>query len=174
MVPGGSPEEQEGSMAPYRFETSWWTRAEPDRVWSLLADYAAWPSWWRGIRDVELIRRGEDSGVGSVLRQRWRSFVPYTLVFDLQMLRVDGPRLLEGRATGDLEGSATWTLAVEEDGTRVRFLVDVRTTRWWMNLPLPLASRVVRASFESIMRNGREGLEKSLGEPVVSSPPGQR
>jgi hypothetical protein len=90
------------------------------------------------------------------------------------MLRVDGPRLLEGQASGDLEGSATWTLAVEEDGTRVRFAVDVRTTRWWMNLPLPLAGRVVRASFESIMRNGREGLEKSLGEPVVSGPPEER
>jgi uncharacterized protein YndB with AHSA1/START domain len=158
------------SMARYRFETDWRTTAEPDQVWAVLADYPAWPRWWRGIQDVELVTRGDDSGVGSVLRQHWRSFVPYTLVFDLEMLRIDPPRLLEGRASGDLEGTATWTLAPEGKGTRVRFLVDVRTTRWWMTLPGPLAGPVVRASFGSIMRHGREGLERTLGVPVAEGP----
>jgi hypothetical protein len=38
-----------------------------------------------------------------------------------------------------------------------------------MNLPLPFVPRIVRASFETIMRWGREGLERKLGAPVELS-----
>jgi hypothetical protein len=144
----------------------WWTPAVPERVWEALANYATWPTWWRGIQSVEVVRRGDDSGVGTVLRQQWRSWVPYTLVFDLVMLRIEGGRLLDGRASGDLEGACRWTLAPVNGGTELRFEVDVRTGRWWMNLPIPFAPMVVRSSFETIMRWGREGLVQTLGVPV--------
>jgi len=153
-------------MAGYRFLTVWWTPAVTDRVWEALADYATWPTWWRGVRSVEVLRGGDESGVGTILRQRWRSRVPYTLVFDLEMLRIEGGKLLDGRASGDLEGTCRWTLAPVDGGTELRFSVDVRTGRWWMNLPIPLAPRVVRTSFETIMRWGREGLARTLGATV--------
>jgi hypothetical protein len=35
-----------------------------------------------------------------------------------------------------------------------------------MTLPIPFAPRVVRASFETIMGWGREGLARKLGVPV--------
>ena len=153
-------------MTDYRFLTVWWTPAVTDRVWETLADYANWPVWWRGIQNVEVLRRGDESGVGAILRQQWRSRVPYTLVFDLEMLRIEGGSLLDGRASGDLEGTCRWTLTPINGGTELRFDVDVRTGRWWMNLPIPLAPRVVRASFETIMGWGREGLARTLGAPV--------
>ena len=153
-------------MTNYRFLTVWWTPVGTERVWEALADYTKWPTWWRGIQTVEVVRRGNESGVGTVLRQQWRSWVPYTLVFNLEMLRIEGGRLLDGRASGDLEGACRWTLAPVNGGTELRFEVDVRTGRWWMNLPLPLAPRVVRSSFETIMRWGREGLARTLGVPV--------
>ncbi len=104
-------------MADYRFLTVWWTPAVTERVWEALANYATWPTWWRGIRSVEVLRRGDESGVGTVLRQRWRSWVPYTLVFDLEMLRIEGGKLLDGRASGDLAGTCRWTLAPVDGGT---------------------------------------------------------
>jgi hypothetical protein len=161
-----SRDDKEGAMAEYRLLTVWWTAAVTDRVWEALASYATWPTWWRGIRSVEVLRRGDESGVGTVLRQRWRSRVPYTLVFDLEMLRIEGGKLLDGRASGDLVGTCKWTLATVNGGTELRFNVDVRTGQWWMNLPIPFAPRVVRASFETIMSWGREGLARTLGAPV--------
>ena len=158
--------DKEGSMKNYRFQTVWWTSAGIDRIWEALANYAAWPTWWRGIQTVEVLRRGDGSGVGTVLHQRWRSRLPYTLVFDLEMLRIESGRVLEGRASGDLEGTCRWTLFPVNGGMEIRFDVDVRTGRWWMNLPIPFAPRVVRASFETIMRWGREGLERRLGMSV--------
>ncbi len=160
----------EETRAGYRFSTVWWTVAVTDRVWEVLANYATWPTWWRGIQSVEVLRRGDESGVGTILRQQWRSRVPYTLVFDLEMLRIESGKLLDGRASGDLEGACRWTFAPVDGGTELRFDVDVRTGRWWMNLPIPFASRIVQASFETIMGWGCEGLARTLGVPVEMRP----
>lgn len=167
----GSKREDAGSRTHYRFQTVWWTTAGIDQIWNALANYAAWPTWWRGIRSVEVLTEGDERGVGTILRQSWRSRVPHTLVFDLTMLRIESGRLLEGRASGDLEGTCRWTLNPLHDGTEIRFEVDVRTSRWWMNLPIPFASKVVRSSFETIMRWGREGLTLTLAAPVESRSP---
>jgi hypothetical protein len=164
-------------MTNSRFQTVWRTPAATDRIWEILAGYADWPTWWRGIQNVEVLRRGDESGVGTVLRQGWRSRLPYTLVFELEMLRIESRRLLEGRASGDLEGTCRWTLIPLNGGTEIRFDVDVRTGRWWMNLPVPFAPRIVRANFEAIMHWGREGLSQKLGMPVelrASDREGQR
>jgi len=166
---------EEEAVAGYRFLTVWWTPAATNQVWEFLANYAAWPTWWRGIQSVEVLRRGDESGVGTILRQRWRSRVPYTLLFDLDMLHIEGGKLLDGRASGDLEGACRWTFAPVDGGTELHFNVDVRTGRWWMNLPIPFASSVVRASFKTIMDWGREGLERTLGVPVeLRSTDGER
>jgi hypothetical protein len=156
----------EGTMAGYCFSTMWWTAAVTDRVWDVLANYATWPTWWRGIQSVEVLRRGDGSGVGTILHQRWRSRVPYTLVFDLEMLQIEAGKLLDGRASGDLEGACRWTFAPVDGGTELHFDVDVRTGRWWMNLPIPFAPRIVQASFETIMGWGRDGLARTLDMPV--------
>lgn len=157
---------EEKSMTGYHFLTVWWTAAPTHQVWESLAAYATWPTWWRGIRSVEVLRNGDKSGVGTILRQQWRSRVPYTLVFNLEMMRIESDRLLDGHASGDLEGSCRWTLTPLNDGTELQFAVDIRTSRWWMNLPVPFASKIVRASFETIMGWGREGLARTLGVPV--------
>ena len=156
--------------AGYRFSKVWWTSATTDQVWEILANYAAWPTWWRGIQGVEVLRRGDDSGAGTILRQQWRSRVPYTLVFDLEMIRIESRKILDGRASGDLEGTCRWTFAPVDGGTELRFDVNVRPGRWWMNLPLPFAAKIVRGSFETIMGWGRQGFEKTLVLPVELRP----
>ncbi len=150
----------------YQFQTVWQTSASIVQVWETLAHYSAWTTWWRGIQKVEVLRQGDESGAGTILRQGWRSWIPYTLVFDLEMIRLESRRVIEGRASGDLEGICKWTFTPINGGTEIRFAVDVRTGRWWMNLPIPFAPQIVRASFETIMRWGREGLERKLGVPV--------
>lgn len=149
-----------------RSTVTWLVEAPTERVWEALADYEAWPGWWRGIRGVELLRQGDESGVGAILRQRWRGRLPYTLVFDLEMLEIEQPRTLRGRASGALEGTCTWTLEEAGSATVAGFEVDVATTRWWLNLPVPFADRVFAAEFADIMRNGREGLARRLSTSV--------
>ena len=154
------------SVPSYKFQSVWWTPADIEKVWETIANYPAWTIWWRGIRKVEQVRQGDASGVGTVLRQGWRSWLPYTLVFDLEVIRLQSKKLLEGRASGDLVGLCKWTFAPVSGGTEIRFDVNVRTGRWWMNLPIPFAPLIVRANFETIMHWGCEGLERKLGRPV--------
>lgn len=161
---------QEEFTTSYRFQTVWQTSTDIERIWETLANYAAWPTWWRGIRKVEVLRSGDESGVGTVLRQGWRSWLPYTLVFDLEMIRLESRRVLEGRASGDLEGICKWTFTPIDGCTEIRFDVHVRTGRWWMNLPIPFSPQIVRANFDTIMHWGREGLERTLGMPVELRP----
>jgi hypothetical protein len=70
-------------------------------------------------------------------------------------------------ASGDLEGKGTWSFEPREGGTRVRYVWAVRTTRRWMNLPIPLARRVFALNHDAIMARGAEGLARELGVRVV-------
>jgi len=159
-------DKEEESTGNYQLQSVWWTPADIEKIWETIADYSAWSTWWRGIQKVEQTHEGDPSGVGTVLRQEWRSWIPYTLVFDLEVIRLQSKRLLEGRASGDLNGICKWTFTPVNDGVVVSFDVNVRTGRWWMNLPIPFASMVVRSNFETIMHWGREGLAKKFGVPV--------
>lgn len=155
-----------------RTETIWRMDVPPDRAWEILADYARWPTWWTAIRSVELLDPGDKRGVGSRLRQSWRGRIPVPMTFDLTMERIERPQVLDGRASGALEGTCGWEVVADGPGTRVRFAVDARMTRWWMRLPLPLASRIATTELWAILETGRQGLERRLGVPV--SPAAER
>jgi len=163
-------EEREGTMR-VGSETVWRTEAPPDRVWEILADYERWPTWWTAIRSVELLDPGDRRGVGSRLRQSWRGRIPVPIAFDLAMERIERPHVLQGRASGALEGTCGWELVADGPGTGIRFVVDARMTRWWMRLPLPFASRVAAGEFRAVMEAGRQGLERHLGDPVTRLAP---
>lgn len=153
-------------MAGYRLVTEWETEAPITQVWDTIIRYDAWPTWWRGVRAVTMLGGGDDSGLGSVLRQEWRALLPFPLIFDLEMVRIAGPRLLEGRASGDLVGTCAWSLDQRGGRSSIQFSIDVRPGRWWMNLPVPFAGWVFRRNFDAVMRWGRRGLARTLGTPV--------
>ena len=150
--------------------TEWRIDAPTDRVWNALLDAAAWPQWWRGFRAVERLADGDERGVGMRLRQAWRSRLPYTLVFDLEITDIARLERLEGRATGDVEGTATWTFEERGGETTVRFALDVRPGHWWMRLPVPFARQVFAWNFDTVMAWGGEGLGRRLGVPVAHAP----
>lgn len=150
-----------------RVTSEWRVDAPRERVWDALLDYGRWPEWWRGFRAVERLGDGDDSGVGTRIRQSWRSRLPYTLVFDLEITGVERRARLEGRATGDVVGGATWTFEERGHETVVRFDLDVRPGRWWMRLPVPFAERIFAWNFDTVMTWGGEGLARRLGVGVA-------
>jgi hypothetical protein len=132
-------------------------------VWDAIVDSLAWPTWWRGVVAVEPLAKGGESGVGDRRRYTFRSRLPYSLAFELEVTRSERPELLEGHARGELEGLGTWTLRELDGGTRVRYDWNVRTTRPWMDLPIPFARRLFEYNHDVIMRWGGEGLARLLG-----------
>lgn len=155
--------------AEYAFRTEWQIGAPRDAVFDALHASEHWPEWWEGLEDVVKLEEGDGEGRGSLGRYVWRSLTGYRLAFDMRITRVERPQVMEGRATGDLDGTGAWRLHDAADGTAVTFEWRVRTTRWWMNVLAPVARPLFRWNHDRLMRNGGEGLARRLGAPLVSA-----
>ena len=153
-------------MTVYSFLSTWCLEAPREPVWEAIWESERWPEWWRGVVAAEKLAEGDADGLGQVGRYTWRSRLPYDLDFELTTTRVERPRLLEGRAVGELTGTGRWRL-FEQDGespvTAVVYEWNVTTTKRWMNLMAPIARPVFEWNHDWVMRNGGEGMARLLG-----------
>jgi hypothetical protein len=154
-------------MAYYEFLSTWCLDAPIGDVWSLLLDSAGYPVWWKGVQSVDLLVPGDALGVGQVSRFSWRSVLPYTLGFDMRVSRVEPFRLIEGHATGELEGVGVWRV-FSGPCTAVVYDWRVRTTARWMNLLGPLARPAFVWNHDLVMRQGARGLAHVLGARLIA------
>jgi hypothetical protein len=142
--------------------------APREDVFQAIWDSDRWPSWWRGVESVETLEEGDDEGVGSLGRYVWKSRLPYRLEFQTRITRVERPHLMEGRATGELEGTGTWRIYEEDGVTAAVYDWDVHTTAPWMNLLAPVARPVFKWNHDVVMRWGGEGIASLLGNRLMA------
>ena len=142
-------------MSAYEFVTI-------DRVWEEIYHSENWPGWWRGVVEVSEVKQGDDLGVGSIRRYKWKSLLPYTLIFNVETVRVEPMAVIEGLASGDLEGSGVWNIWEEGDVTVARYDWQVNTSKPWMNVIAPVAKPLFKWNHDIIMGWGAEGLSKRL------------
>jgi uncharacterized protein YndB with AHSA1/START domain len=153
-------------VARYEFLTTWCVDAPIDAVFEVLNDSAGYPRWWKGVQSVELLEPGDETGVGKLDRFSWRSVLPYSLGFDLRVTRVEPPYLIEGHASGELEGVGTWRL-YSGQGTAIVYDWRVRTTKSWMNFFGPLARPAFSWNHDIVMRQGAAGLAAEMGAALI-------
>lgn len=150
-------------MSEYEFTTVWRFAAPLRSVWREIKTTEDWPAWWRGVLGVEKLREGDGRGVGAIYRTTWKSALPYRLVFDSEIVRIEDYELIEARAFGELEGRGLWQFETDkEDQTRVQYDWRVRTNKRWMNLIAPLARPFFRWNHDVIMNRGGRGLAARL------------
>ena len=85
--------------------------------------------------------------------------------------RIEKPRLLEGTAAGELDGTGTWHLSESGGVVTVRYDWRVRTTKPWMRFVAPLARPVFAWNHHGVMRAGGEGLARRLGTVLLAAGP---
>jgi uncharacterized protein YndB with AHSA1/START domain len=152
-------------MAPQQFNlvTEWRIEAPVERVWQELEHPDEWPQWWRAVKRVEMGRAGDAAGVGAERRITWRTALPYELTFDIRTTRIEPMALIEGRASGELDGTGRWTLRTEDGAVLVRYDWQVSLGRPWMRTLAPLLRPAFAWNHGVVMRWGREGLCRRLG-----------
>ncbi len=150
----------------YSFTTHWQAHAPIGRVWEAISRPMDWPNWWKGVVAVEEVEAGDESGVGALHRYTWKSALPYRLVFDMRVTKVEKPARLEGWASGELEGAGVWTFESDGDWTDVQYRWDIETTRRWMNALAPLLRPAFEWNHDWVMRSGGRGLAALLGVEV--------
>ncbi len=157
-------------MADYSFLTTWLLDSPREPVWEAIHDQAGWPGWWRGVEVAEEVSRPPGGGdVGTVSRMVWRSLLPYRVEFEVLTTAVEHPGLMEGRATGDLEGTGRWRLLEQDGVTAVLYEWDVATTKPWMNRMAPLLRPVFEWNHDWVMARGGEGIARRLGCRLLAS-----
>lgn len=156
-------------MAQFRFVTIWRFRAHLDEIWTPIHDYERWPSWWKGVERVDVVRPGGPDGVGTRTEQTWKSALPYRLRFNIEITRVVPFQVIDVAADGELRGTGRMSFSTDRDEVAVRFEWNVETTRVWMNLLAPLARPLFRWNHGTIMNWGAQCLGRRLGVPLLES-----
>jgi uncharacterized protein YndB with AHSA1/START domain len=155
-------------VAGYRFVTEWRLRAPLADVWDAIVASEKWPSWWRGVLEVEELQAGDETGVGSRRRYVWRSKLPYALAFDMETTLVEPMSRLEGRASGELAGTGVWEFTEAGGVTTLCYTWSVKTTRPWMNLLAPLLRPAFAWNHDYVMKAGAEGLARLLNAELIA------
>lgn len=147
----------------YRLITVWRFEGPLEPVFDALFDSLRWPEWWPGVEAVEELRPGKPDGTGGIRRYRWKSLLPYRLVFDAHAERIEAPFLLEGTVDGELRGTAKCFFTCDGGVTCVRFEWHVHTAKPWMNLLAPLAHGLFAYNHRVLMERGAHALARRLG-----------
>jgi hypothetical protein len=157
-------------MAQYSFLTTWCVAAPIEPVWEVLSAADRYHEWWKGVRNVTVLEPGEAGprGVGALYRLEWRSKLPYTLAFESRVTRVEEPYLIEGHASGELEGVGVWRLFASSLGTAAIYSWDVSTTRAWMNRLAPIARPAFAWNHDLVMAQGATCLADRLGVELIA------
>jgi uncharacterized protein YndB with AHSA1/START domain len=149
--------------ADFEFSSGWQLRAPRTEVWEALLDYEIWPSWWPGLEELNLIRDGDERGIGRVAESRWRGPIGYQFRFSMEAVEIRPHELLRGLATGDLSGQGSFHLSGHTDWTEVRLDWAVNAQKRWMEFLAPVARPVFVYGHDYVMERGAEGLAEYLG-----------
>lgn len=156
-------------MSDYEFVTIWRLDAPIEQVWDAIYHSERWPSWWKGVLSVTDLKPGNTEGIGSARRYVWKSQLPYKLEFDMEVTRIEAPHLMEGRASGEVEGMGLWELSQDGDITTAQYTWKVHTTKAWMNLLAPIGRPFFEWNHNVVMGWGGEGLARLLNAQLLDS-----
>ncbi|CAK0749193.1 conserved hypothetical protein [Gammaproteobacteria bacterium] len=154
-------------MAEFYLTSVWRIEAPLLQVCNAISNCRYWPDWWKAVEKVEEIAQGDANGIGSLQRFTWKGPLPYRLSFDIRIVRIVPLEVLEGHASGELEGVGCWHFTHEAPITIVRYEWHVRTTRCWMNLLAPVAWPLFKWNHDQVMQQGGEGLARLLNARLV-------
>lgn len=150
----------------YSFVSRWKTPAPITDVWAVVHDSLCWPQWWPDFTSVHEITPGNSRGVGSIRRYTIRSPFGYALQFNLHVDDVKEYHMIQGRASGDLEGAGRWLLRDDGGATIIECHWDVCTTRPWMNMLAFILRPIFIYNHRKVMEHGAEHLSEKLGYSV--------
>ncbi|HEX7971410.1 MAG TPA: SRPBCC family protein [Thiobacillus sp.] len=151
----------------YRFVTRWRIEAPIEAVCEAISHSLDWPQWWRNVERVEELDPGDARGIGSVRRYTWRGRLPYRLTFDLCVTHAEWLTVVEGIASGDVEGRGRWHFTTDGTVTSVCLDWQVHSTSAWMNLLARCARPLFKWNHDGIMRHGGEALARMLNARLI-------
>lgn len=151
----------------YSFTTKWETPAPLNEVWEAIRNSLDWPEWWKSFTDVTELNHGDENGIGGIYRYTLKSPTHYKLTFDLQLTERIEHKKLEGKASGELEGTGTWLFEEKNGITFIECIWNVKTTQRWMNALAFILMPLFKYNHRMVMKKGGQYLAKKLNAQVI-------
>jgi len=147
----------------YDFRTTWTITAPRHRVSTAIQDMRSWPTWWPGLRSVE-VKNVHKKIVGSRVHMAWGARLGYTLRIEITITNYMADSRIDFTSVGDLVGGGSWSLKDGDqiDTTAINILWHVATTKRWMNISAPLLRPIFIFNHYLLMRAGQKGLRHYL------------
>jgi hypothetical protein len=142
--------------------------APVERAWDAIYESEQWPEWWKDVKEVKELVKGDEHGVGSVRRYTLSSPTGYKLSFDLLLTEFKQHQLLKGDASGDLEGTGAWHFKEEGQNAVVECHWSVSPTLWWMKILTPFLAPFFRYNHRLVMNSGAKALAVRLNAKLLS------
>ena len=155
-------------MAQFDLVTLWRIGAGLADVWDAITRPASWPQWWRGLEAVEELDRGDAAGIGNQQRFLWKGVLPYRLMTELRVSRLEPQKMIQGEASGDVTGTGIWRFAFADGITVVRHEWRVRASAPRLIFLANVARPLVCWNHGRIMIWGAQGLAGHLGATCCS------
>lgn len=142
-----------------------------EAVWDALQAVPRWPSWWRWLKSVDVIKQpASEDGVGGTYRNRIDSPLRYGFTYQTKIVDTSRPDTISLRSTGDLEGRGRFDLADDPSGgTDLTFTWLVHTPKWWMNLMAPVGRPAFVWNHDRLMTDFGRGLAATTGGEVLDA-----
>lgn len=147
--------------------SKWQLKAPLAPVWNAIYESEYWPTWWKGVLNVDELVKGDECGLGSIRSYTLSSPTHYKLSFNLLLTGYEQYSRLEGTASGDLEGTGAWYFREEQGITYVECRWEVATTIGWMNSFAFLLAPVFRYNHKKVMQWGARSLARKLNATLL-------
>lgn len=154
-------------MGGYSFYSLWIVKAPIERVWDVISKPEEYPTWWMHVVSTLKLKEGDPEGVGTYVRSRWTTALPYSFEFETEAMRVEKPHLLEVAARGELDGTGLWELSADGELTTIRYYWRVQPSQPWMQRVGPVARPAFAWNHAVVMQSGGEDLARYLGAEIV-------
>jgi hypothetical protein len=155
----------------YHFITHWRVKATVDEVADILGDVDTLVRWWPSVYlDVQKLKEGDETGVGSEYSLYTKGWLPYNLRWTFQVTESRYPFGSTLQARGDFVGRGIWTY--RQDGPWVDITYD-----WKIRADKPLLRRLsfllkplFSANHHWAMKQGRRSLVLELARRRAPTP----
>lgn len=157
--------------AKYHLVSRYRLSSDREAIWNALQDVPHWPTWWRWLKGVDIIRQPtSEDGVGGIYHNRIASPLRYGFTYETEVIAIDRPETISLTSTGDLEGRGRFDLSEDPSGgTDLTFTWLVCTPKWWMNLMAPIGRPAFVWNHDRLMTDFGRGLAATTGGEVMKA-----
>ena len=148
----------------YHFITKWYFNAPIDLVWQEIEDTSNISRWLTDFRKVSPRNVSTKDQRTVDIDVEYRGDLPYTFRFNLRVVKVEPPHLLELEATGNLIGRGKWILETQGQGTAATYFWDVTVANPFFALfvKLPLFKAITEKNHNATMDRAYQALKQKL------------